>query len=200
MTAVLHFAVQAHKHLQVHGPPIGYVGIVVGAFISWIGLVGAGEAAVVTGGVFAARHRLDIGAVVAGAWLGAYIGGITGWLLGRRVGTVLETAPGPLLRARRRAARAGERFFARFGALAVFLTPSWVAGINQVRAPMYLLVSAAAALLWALTLGLGTYFIGPEVAEYLDSLGLAGSILVVVGALGAGTYALVRRRRRRRSG
>jgi membrane protein DedA with SNARE-associated domain len=200
--ALAPLVVHGHRHfiLHPHGPPIGYAGIALAAFVSWVGLIGAGEAALVTGAIFAARGRLDIGTVVVAAWAGAYVGGIVGWFVGRRVGRPIASAPGPFRRTRLKALRGGERFFQRFGPLAVFFTPSWVAGVLEVGLGMYLAASAAAALVWAAVLGLGTYLIGPEVAEYVNEIGMFGSILIAAAAVAAGAIALVRRRRRATSG
>jgi membrane protein DedA with SNARE-associated domain len=188
----LHFGIAPHVH--VHGSPIGYAGIAIAAFVTWAGLPGAGEAALITGAAFAARHRLDIGAVEIAAFTGAIAGGIVGWLAGWRAGAAVAGAPGPLYRLRRRGLQAGERFFDRFGVLAVFLTPSWVAGIHRVKPARYLPANALAALVWTLGIGLGTFFAGPSVAEGIGDIGTYGLLAVVAVALVAGAIALTRHR------
>ena len=184
-----------HLHVHVKGPPIGYAGVALAAVISWAGLPGPGEAALVTAAVFAARHRLDIGQVIAVAWIGATLGGSAGWLVGLRVGAVVAAAPGPFHGLRLRGLRAGERFFERFGALAVFLTPSWVAGIHRLQAAKFLTANALASLAWVVLYGLVPFVIGPSVVEIFDDLGLAGTLAIGAAALVAGLVALVRRRR-----
>jgi membrane protein DedA with SNARE-associated domain len=143
----------------------------------------------VAAGVLAARHHLDIGSAVVVAWLGALVGGTVGWLAGLRAGRTVLTAPGPLHRARLAALKRGDRFFERFGAVAVFLTPSWVAGIHGMRAARFLPANAVAALVWALVVGLGAFLVGPSVVEFVDDLGLVTALvlggLVVAAAAGA---------------
>src|SRR5436190_24388686 len=112
--------------------PAGYTALAVAAFASWAGLPGPGEAALIAGGAFAARHRLDIVQVELYAFAGAVAGGTVGWAVAWRVGADVAGRPGPLYRPRRRGLRAGERFYQRFGPPAVLLTPSWVAGIHRV--------------------------------------------------------------------
>lgn len=186
-----------HLYLHPHGPPVGYAGIALAAFVSWAGVPGAGEAALITGAVFASRHRLDIASVELVAYAGAVVGGIAGWLAGLRFGAALVGAPGPLYRLRRNGLRAGERFYERFGALAVFLTPSWVAGIHRVRPAKYVPANAAAALAWTLGIGLATYVGGPSVAELFGDLGLIGTAVVVVVAVAAALLAHRHRRAKR---
>lgn len=184
---------------HLHGSSVSYAGICAAAFTSWIGLPGPGEAALVAAGVLAARHKLDIGAVVAVAWAGATAGGMAGWVVGLKGGRALVTARGPLRRRRLAALEAGERFYARHGALAVFFTPSWVAGINEMRWPRYVPANAVAALMWALVIGLGAFLVGRPIAEVVDDIGLVAALALgaalVTAVLGGGA---MRRRRARR--
>ena len=170
-----------HHHL--HGPGVDYLGVGAASLASWVGLPGPGEALLIAAGVLAARHRLDLATVVAVAWVGASLGGVTGWLVGLVGGRALVTVPGPFLHARARALRRGERFFERYGVLAVFLTPSWVAGVNRMRWPPYLAANAVSALLWAVLIGTGAYLIGPSVADIIGDLGLVWVILLGLVAL-----------------
>lgn len=198
LTVLAPLAIAGDRHLHVHGAPIGYVGVAVGALISWAGLPGAGEAALVAAAAFAARHKLDIGAVMAVAWVSATLGGTAGWLVGLHAGATLAAAPGPLHRLRLRALRAGERFFERFGTLAVFLTPSWVAGIHRVRAAKFLPANAIAAVAWVLMYGLAVYLIGPSVADAFGDAGLVGTLAIAAVAAVAAALALARSGRLRR--
>jgi membrane protein DedA with SNARE-associated domain len=90
----------------------------------------------------------------------------------------------------------GERFYERYGPLAVFFTPAWVAGIHDMRWSRFIPASAAAALAWALFIGLGAYFVGPSIADIAADAGLAGAALF--GLLVVVAVVLVSRRRMRR--
>jgi membrane protein DedA with SNARE-associated domain len=189
-------AIQVRHHL--HGPSIDYAGLGLAATVGWVGIPGIGEAALIAAGVVAARGKLDIAEVVAVAFLGATAGGVLGWAIGMRVGHSVFGGPGPFRQARLRMLQSGQRFYDRYGVLAVFFTPSWLAGINRMRSRAYLILNAVSALLWALTVGLGAYFIGPSIEDIVSDVGLAG-IVIVVGIIGAGAVAQrVRRRRLRR--
>ncbi|MEA2481851.1 MAG: hypothetical protein QOJ07_3773 [Thermoleophilaceae bacterium] len=187
-----------HLHHHVHGPKGDYVGLGLAAAASWAGVPGPGEAALITAAVLAERHKLDIVSVIAIAWLGATLGGTAGWAVGIRAGRAVLTAPGPLHKARVSALDRGDRFFERFGPVAVFLTPSWVAGIVGMRAVRFLVLNALAALFWAVALGLGVFLAGPPIADLFADLGLIGGIALGVVALIAAVTALVRGRSRRR--
>ena len=106
------------------------------------GCPGPGEPVLIAEAVFAARHKLDICSVMLVAWAGAAVGGVVGWLVGLKAGRALVTARGPLRRLRINAVARGEDVFARHPVLAIYLTPSWVAGIHRVRAAPYLTVNA----------------------------------------------------------
>jgi membrane-associated protein len=194
MADVLELAVRIHHHF--HGPPVDYVGLGAAAAIGWIGVPGAGEAILITAGIVASKGKLDIAEVVAVATLGAFVGGITGWIIGLKGGRTLVTAPGPFLPARERALDRGNGFYERFGPVAVFFTPSWMAGIVAMRWTRFLPANAIAALVWALVIGVGAFLVGPSITELAEDLGLVG-LLIVGGLVVAAVIGEVLRRRRR---
>ena len=194
----LQLALRIHHH--VRGPRTGYVGLALAAAASWIGLPGPGEAALVTAGIFAAHHRLDLVSVIGSGWIGATVGGSGGWLIGRVAGRRFVTAPGPLLRLRRTAVERGDRMYERYGPLAVFFTPSWAAGMVGMRAGPFLLANAASALVWAAALSAGSYVAGPVVLDLVGDAGLIGLIVIGVVIVGGAIIEVRRVRRRRRAG
>jgi membrane protein DedA with SNARE-associated domain len=135
------------------------------------------------------------------AWVAAMVGGMGGWLVGLRAGRAVLTAPGPLHRLRLAALERGDRFYERFGAVAVFFTPSWVAGIHGMKPSRFLPANAVAALVWALLLGMGAYLAGPPIVDLVDDVGVvAGVILIglVIAAVVGGIRSQKRRRGRAR--
>lgn len=164
-----------HPH---HDPGIDYIGVFLAAGISWLALPGPGEAALIAAGISAAHGHLDLSSVVAVAWAGATTGGAVGWLLGVKGGRSLLTAPGPLLQLRLVLTARGDRFYERYGAMAVLLTPSWIAGIHNMRWSRFLPVNAISALIWALAFGVGAYLLGPSITDIAADAGLAGQLLL----------------------
>jgi membrane protein DedA with SNARE-associated domain len=187
----------ALAHHQVHGSPIGYAAIALAAAVGWFGLPGPGEAAVIAGGIFAAKHRLDIGMVITAAAAGAAAGGTAGWLVGMKASRpVLIGRRGPFWRSRRYLIARGERFFERHGPIGVFLAPSWAAGVHNMRPSRFLPLNAIAAVAWALVYGGAAYLLGPGIAGGLEDIGAI--VPLAVAALVICVLVIARLRRPRR--
>ena len=112
-------------------------------------------------------------------------------------GRGLLTAPGPLRHVRLALIARGDRFYDRYGLIAVLFTPSWIAGIHDMRSSRFLPANAVSALTWALSIGLGAYLLGPSITDIVADAGLAGSLLV--GTLFVLAVALTAWRRSRKS-
>ena len=179
-----------HHHGRASG--VDYAGVFLAAALSWAALPGPGEAALIAAGISAAHGHLDLAAVVAIAWAGAATGGLAGWIAGRRGGRGLVTARGPLRHLRLAMIAKGDRFYEVYGTLAVLLTPSWIAGIHDVRASRFLPANVASALVWALGVGVGADLLGPSIADVVADAGLAGAS--ALAALLVAAVVLVRRR------
>ena len=186
-----------HLHIHTHGPGIDYVGVLIASLASWVGLPGPGEAALVAAGISAGHHRLDISALIAVAWVGATVGGMLGWFVGLRAGRGVLTSRGPLHHLRLSVIARGERFYDRFGLIAVLFTPSWIAGIHNMRLSRYAPANAISALLWALGWGLAAYYVGPSITDVIADAGSAGWLLLIAVVASVVAVALIRRRRRR---
>jgi membrane protein DedA with SNARE-associated domain len=198
LKALLAFGLALHLHHHVKGPAIDYAGLATASGASFFGLPGPGEPVLIAAAVFAAKHKLDIVSVVVVAFLGAAGGGILGWLIGRLAGRTLLTARGPLHKYRLRALERGDQLFTRYTVVAIFLTPSWMAGIHNVGAVTYNVTNAAIAVMWAAGIGYGAYYVGPPVLDAVGDLGTAtGVALGVVVALAVVGEVLRRRRKAR---
>ena len=160
-----------HLFHHIHGKPVDYVAVAVAAFASWAGLPGPGESVLIATGVLAAKHHLDITPVLVWATIGAVLGGMIGWVVGLKAGRAALTAPGPLHRARLRAAARGDEVFRRLEVVAILLAPSWVAGIHRSRARLYLPINLVSSLAWALGFGLAAYYAGPPVLDLASDFG-----------------------------
>jgi membrane-associated protein len=171
-----------HLHHRFHGPHVDYVGVGVAAAASWIGIAGVGEAALIAAGIAAGRGKVDISSMILVAWFGAMVGGLAGWVIGRKGGRALMSRPGPLYRLRMRLLRRGDDIYERRGFLAVYLAPTFMAGISGMRLRRFLVANAICALAWVALVGLGAYFFGPSVADALGDVGTVGLILIGVVA------------------
>jgi membrane protein DedA with SNARE-associated domain len=194
--------VQAFLHIHIHlhhfkGPAIDYVGLALAAFASWVGVPGPGETVLIATAVAASKHNLGIVSVLFVAWVAAMAGGLIGYLIGRRAGRGLLTRRGPLQSMRQRAVERGDRVFERYTAIAILLTPPWIAGIHRVRPGVYLFWNTVEAALWAAGIGMAAYLIGPSVVDEVNDLGLVTTLAVVGLVVFAVGGELLRRRRRR---
>jgi membrane protein DedA with SNARE-associated domain len=186
-----------HAH---HYASVDLAGLGVAAAASWIGVPGPGEPVLIAAAVLAAKHHLPIGWVLLVAWAGATVGGLGGWVVGLRAGRAVLSRPGPLLRLRLRALERGEQVFQRAPVTAVLLAPSWIAGIHRVRAAVFVPVNALGAAAWAGGIGLGAYFVGPPVVDFVGDAGVVlGGLLVLLVVLVLGGEALRRHRATGRS-
>jgi membrane protein DedA with SNARE-associated domain len=172
-----------HLHHRFTGPHVDYAGLALAAAVSWVGITGPGEAALIAAGIAAAHGHIDLVGMIVAAWVGATIGGTVGWLVGLKGGRALIARPGPLYRLRLRLLRHGDAVYARRGWLAVYLAPSWMAGISGMQARRFLPANVAAALAWSLTIGLGAYVAGPSIAEAVADLGAVGLVALLVLAI-----------------
>jgi membrane protein DedA with SNARE-associated domain len=189
--------VLAAMHPHTGGSRVDYLGLFLAAVVSWVAVPGPGEAALIAASISAAHHHLDLPSVLAIAWAGAVAGGTAGWLVGLKGGRGLLTAPGPLRHVRLGLIEKGDRFYERFGPLAVLFTPSWIAGIHDMRWSRFLPANAVSGLMWALGIGLGAYLIGPSITDIAADAGLAGGLFIAV--LFVVFIVVVRRRRSHRS-
>ena len=197
-TALTALLLPAALHLHHHrGSPIDYIGLAAASGASWLGLPGPGEPVLIGAGVLAARGRLDLTTVLVVAWVAATAGGIIGWVGGRKAGRRLVIAHGPLRRVRLRAISRGEKLFERYPVWAILLTPSWIAGIHRVRPTVYHVTNVVSAAVWAAAIGLGAYFAGPSVIEFVDDFG-TGTTIILAALILVGIGVEVTRRRRRR--
>jgi membrane protein DedA with SNARE-associated domain len=182
--------IRIHPHLRPQGPTLDYVALFLFAMLSGIGVNGFGEVALLGAGVYVANHKLPIEPVLLVAWLGAMLGGIVGWVMGRQAGRRLLTASGPLLHFRTKMLAHSEAVYYLHPAVAILLTPSWAAGIEKVRWRPYIPLNALSALIWALPLGLGAYFLGSHVTtEFSSEIGWIVAAVVILFVL----YCVVQR-------
>lgn len=175
-----------------------YTILFAGVAASWIGIPVVGGFALAAAGVLAGDGQLNVWLVVLVAAAGAWTGGYVGYLLGWRAGDVLAHQPGRWHRQRARALSRGERFYRRWGPLAVFLTPTWVSGALRMPRQSFLIWNAPAAILSTLVAVFGAYGLARAVLGQL-TLG-RGLVAAVTAATVAALGAVALHRRRTRSG
>jgi membrane protein DedA with SNARE-associated domain len=171
-----------------------------------MGLPSPGETALVAAAVLASQGKLQIWLVILIGVASAIAGDNLGYLLGRRFGREVLEGRGPFRARRVMLIAAGDRFFERHGARAVFFArwialvrfaAAWLAGINEMRFRQFFFWNALGGLSWGVTYGLVGYFAGAAAANAITSFGIyaaVGLALLVVGGYG---YVKLRERRTR---
>jgi membrane-associated protein len=174
---------------------VGYTVVFALIAVETMGIPVPGETALITAALLAHDDQLDIVPLVALAAAAAIIGDNVGFAIGRKGGRTLFARPGPFQSARLAALAHGEPFFAKHGPKAVFLgrwvsglriASAWLAGINKMHWPTFLLWNALGGIFWACTVGFAVYFAG-HVAENVIAIAgpIAGGLTVaaIVGVV-----------------
>jgi membrane protein DedA with SNARE-associated domain len=197
--SLLTLAVLAVVHHHFRAAGADYVGVFLAAGASWVAVPGPGKAALIAAGISAAHGHLSLAGVVALAWAGATVGGTIGWLIGLTGGRGLVTAAGPLYHWRLALVARGDRFFERYGPLAVLFTPSWIAGIHDMRWSRFVPANALSAAAWAAGIGVSADLVGPSITDDVADAGTAGGALVAAFAVLAIVLVVRRKRQGRHS-
>jgi membrane protein DedA with SNARE-associated domain len=170
-----------------------------------MGIPSPGETALVLAAVLASQGKLQIWLVIVIGVASAIVGDNVGYLLGRRYGREVLVRRGRMWHYRVRAVRAGDRFFARHGAKAVFLArwialvrfaAAWMAGINRMPLRQFFFWNALGGISWGVTYGLVGYYAGQAGAGVLANFGIAGAVLLALMFVGGLVFVALRERRR----
>jgi membrane protein DedA with SNARE-associated domain len=183
---------------------VGYAAVFALIAVETMGVPVPGETALIAAALLAHDGQMDIVTLVALAAAAAIIGDNVGFTIGRKGGRKLFLRPGPFHRQRLRVLELGEPFFAKHGPKAVFfgrwvsglrIASAWLAGINGMSWPSFLLWNALGGIVWACGVGFGVYALG-HVAE--DVLRIGGPIAAAVFAVVLIAVWVVHRRRAHR--
>ena len=182
-------------------PNVGYAAVFALIAVETMGIPVPGETALIAAALLAHDGQMDIVTLVLLAAAAAIIGDNIGFMIGRKGGRKLLLRPGPFHAQRLKVIEIGEPFFARHGPKAVFLgrwvsglriASAWLAGINGMSWPVFLLWNALGGIVWAAAVGFGVYALGHLAEDILTVAGpVAGGIVVAAGI----AYLIYRHRR-----
>lgn len=163
----------------------GYLAVFVGTFLE-------GEAILVAAGFFAARGYLHVAPVAAVAFVGAYLGHLFWFWLGRVHGVrLLDRFP-----SMKRHFGKGIRVFERYGAAAIIIT-QWIYGLritcaviigmSRISLIKFLVYEAVSCAAWAVAITALGYYFGRAIetllgrVEHIERYGLIVIVLIAVG-------------------
>jgi len=163
---------------------------------SWAGAPLIGTAALGAAAIAASQRRLELAAVIVVSLVAGEAGGLGGYAIGRRWGRRLLERPGRHQARREKVMQRGERLYARWGWLAVFVTPAVVSGTAKMSPYQFALWNLLDSLGWTVSVAASAYGIGRLATGHHT----AHDITILVIGLAAGaivTVTAVRRHRRR---
>ena len=142
-----------------------------------------GTAALTAAAILASQGTLAIGDVIGVACLAAVLGGVLGYRVGRRWGVALMERPGRGEERRRKILDDGNALYAKWGWLACFFIPSFVAGIGGMRFLMFLTFNSIAAVIYQFATALPAYGAATLISGHTETgnvVTLAVGVVLVV--------------------
>ena len=127
---------------------------------SWAGVPLIGTAALGAAAVAASQRSLDMAAVIVVSVIAGEAGGLGGYAIGRRWGRRLLEHPGRHQARREKVMQRGERLYARWGWLAVFVTPAIVSGTAKMPPYRFAVWNLLDALGWTVSVAASAYGVG----------------------------------------
>jgi membrane protein DedA with SNARE-associated domain len=168
--------------------------------LTFIGIPAVGPAVVGWAAVLASQGKLNIVAVLIVAALGAEAGGLIGYGIGARWGRKILDHPGPWQEPRRNTVARAEAVYAKWGRLAVFVTPTLVSGVLRMKYSQFLVWNFVVGSVYVLSVGPAAYGAGKVAANEQDGESLAALVAGLAITTGCAMLAAryYRRRRARR--
>ena len=161
---------------------------------SWAGVPVIGTAGLGAAAVAASQHKLDLAAVIVVAVVAGEAGGLAGYAIGRRWGRRLLERPGRHQAGREKMMQRGERLYARWGWLAVFVTPAIVSGTAKMPPYRFAVWNLLDSLGWSVSVAASAYGLGRLATGHHTGYDIA---ILAIG-LGAGAIVAVAATRRYR--
>lgn len=168
--------------------------------VSFAGIPAVGATVVGWAAVLASQGMLNIVAVLIVAALGAEVGGLAGYSIGKRWGRTLLERPGPGQQRRQKAVATAEAVYAKWGRLAVFFTSTIISGLLRMKFSQFAFWNFIVGALYVLSVGPAAYGAGKVSAGEEDAGSLAALVAGLAIAAGCATLAAryYRRRKARR--
>jgi len=187
---MLHFF---HHALEPWITSYGSLAVAVLVMLESLGLPLPGETALVSAAIYAgSTHRIDIFVLIGSAAIGASLGGILGYWIGRRAGYPALLRHGSRIGLTERRLLAGHwlfenhggkivvfgRFFAVLRALAALL-----AGVTRMEWRRFLVFQIFASVVWAAIYGGAAYIFGKQIEHVAGPVGVAIGVAIVIAVI-----------------
>jgi membrane protein DedA with SNARE-associated domain len=183
---MLHFF---HHAMEPWIAAYGSVAVALLVLLESLGLPLPGETALVSAAIYAGTtHRIDIFILIASAALGAIIGGVLGYWIGRRAGYPTILRHGSRIGLTERRLLAGRWLFANHGGKIVVFgrffailraLAALIAGVTMMDWRRFVVFQSIASILWATLYGGAAYVFGKQIEHVAGPIGVA--IAVAIG-------------------
>ena len=163
-----------------------YLVLFIAAAAGYMGVPVIGTAVITAAAILASQGKLNIAAVLIVAALGCEVGGLGGFRIGYRWGRELVEHPGPALEWRKKAVAKGEEVYQKWGRAAVFVTPSIVSGVLEMKFRQFVVWNFLAGTVFVVSVGAAAYGTGKVATGQHDPVSLfmlVGGVAVAVGCL-----------------
>jgi membrane protein DedA with SNARE-associated domain len=164
-----------------------YVVLFVAVAASWAGVPFIGATVAGAAGLAASQGQLDLAAVIIVATAAGEVGGLVGYDIGFRWGRQLLGRPGKRQERRQKLLADAELAYAKWGGLAVFMTPAIVSGTAKMRHRRFAFWNLVASLGFAVSVTASAYGVG----KVLSGEQNAHDILILVGGLAVGALIML---------
>ena len=176
---------ELHHLFATYG--IWTVALIVG--LESLGVPLPGEAVLIVASVYAATHDGNIALVIAAASIGAIVGDNIGYMIGRTFGYRLVLKFGSRVGLTEGRIKLGQYLFLKYGGAVVFFgrffavlrfLAAFLAGVNQLAWPRFLIANALGGLVWASVVGISAYTLGRGIHKVQGPIGAVG-IAIAIG-------------------
>ena len=184
--------VELVPHLQHVLATYGYFAVFAVVGLESLGVPIPGETALVAGAILAGEGQLNIYGVIAAAALGATVGGLCGYWIGREFGFPIVYRYGRYVSLNEKRLKLGQYLFLRHGGKIVFFGrfvallrafASFLAGVNRYDWERFSAFNAAGGIVWATIFGAGGFWLGRAIEHYARPVGIAILIGAVIGGV-----------------
>ena len=157
------------EHLQPLVHHYGYLAVLFFVALESAGIPMPGETVLISAAIFAGAGALNIFLVIACAAIAAIVGDNAGYWVGREFGFPLIYKYGAALKLDEGRLKVGQYLFLRHGGKIVFFGrfvavlrafAAFLAGVNRLPWPRFLVFNALGGIVWATIFGTGGYFLG----------------------------------------
>jgi len=185
------------EHLQPFVQHYGYLAVLIFVALESAGIPLPGETVLISAAIFAGQGTLNIYIVIAVAAVAAIGGDNAGYWVGREFGFPLVYKYGSLVRIDEGRLKVAQYLFQRHGGKIVFFGrfvavlrafAAFLAGVNHLSWPRFLIFNGLGGVVWATVFGLGGFWLGKAFEHYARPVGLAALAAALVGGFLASRF------------